>query len=253
MKFQHIFKETIFYAWFEAMHTRIDIVLCNLSETGSIILTEKLQNEIDRIENLSNCFNPKSEISLINCHAEHGPFKISNELYSIIEVCICHNEKTAGAFDITVNSKNNHRGGIHDIVLHSEEKTIFFKHKNVQIDLCGYIKGYALDKIKNVLLENNCTDALVSMGNSSILALGNHPNGKGWKVKRPEKTDESIVLYDECLTSSGNTAEHIHIINPQIGNRIKDIKTVSVVTKSGTEGEVNSLTHFIESTQDIQK
>ena len=243
MNFQHIYKQidvrkSVFYAWFEVMHTRVDIALCNLQEADSIRITEKIRNKTERINKMTDRFNPKSEISQINLFAANESFKISAEFYGIIEDCIRFNKETEGAFDITVNSKNNYRNGIEDIVLNKEESTVFFKNKNVQIDLCGYIKGYALDKIKDVLFENNCMDALVSLGNSSVLALGNHPNGKGWKVNSPENEAESITLFDECLTSSGNSTGHFHIINPKTGKSGNLTGVKSVVTKDGVSGEV---------------
>lgn len=50
------------------------------------------------------------------------------------------------------------------------------------------------------------------MGNSSILALGNHPVGSGWKIN-------DILLHNECLTTSGNDSpSRRHIVSPQNGN-----------------------------------
>lgn len=248
--FQYIYKQinaekSLFYAWFEAMHTRVDIAICNLSEIDSKIRTEKIRTEIFRIEKFSDRFNPETEISLINCSAGNNPIPISRELFAIIEDCISYNKKTQGAFDITIQSKNNYRNGIGNIILNSTEKTIFFKNENIRIDLCGYIKGYVLDKIKFILLESNCTDALISMGNSSVLALGNHPDGKGWKVNLPGKENKTQTLFDECLTTSGNTKGHFHIVNPDSGEEVKSTQIVSVVTKNGTEGEVLSIASCI--------
>lgn len=245
MQFQYIYRQsdtqqTIFYAWFEAMHTRIDIALCNLPEVVSKAICEKMQTEIIRIAKFSNRFDPESEITLVNCNAAHRAVKITGEFYEIIEDCIFCYEKTEGLFDITVQSCNGYRDGIYNIELGSEEKTVFFKHQDIQIDLCGYIKGYALDKVKAILLENKCADALVSIGNSSVLALGNHPNGKGWKVNLPGEGKGSITLFNECLTSSGNTPGHYHIIDPVKRETISSAKIMSVVTESGVVGEVLS-------------
>ncbi len=222
------------------MHTRVDIALCNLPETDSLLLSEKIYNEIKRIEKLANHFDSKSEISKVNSTAAQIPVEISSELYYIILGCIRYNKKTKGAFDITVNSKNNYRGGIQDIVLNQAGKTVFFKNENVQIDLCGYIKGYALSSAKKILIENGCFNALISMGNSSVFALGNHPNGKGWKINLPEKETETVTLFNQCLTTSGNTDGHIHIVNPKTGQPPESKQVISVVTRNAVAGEVLS-------------
>lgn len=246
MSFQHIYKQfttgkSVFYAWFEAMHTRVDVAFCNLPEASSMSLMQKLKAEIDRIEKLANRFDTESEISRVNQFAGIEPFKVNEELYAIIKDCVSYNKETDGAFDITIQSENNHRNGIFDIVLDPIAQTVFFENRNVRIDLCGYAKGYALDKLKYILEENSCHDALISIGCSSVLALGNHLHGKGWKVSLPGKDKEDVILFDECLTTSGNTKQHPHIIDPETGKCSKSMSTtISVITNNGTEGEVLS-------------
>ncbi len=66
-------------------------------------------------------------------------------------------------------------------------------------------KGYALETIKSILNECVIENALINMGNSSVLALGNHPVGTGWKVN-------NILLHNECLTTSGNDSPNVGIL-----------------------------------------
>lgn len=245
MQFQHIFRQfdsqkSVFYAWFEAMHTRIDIALCNVSEVDSLFLMEKISNEIIRLEQMTNRFDDRSEISGINRLAMIEPFQVSEEIYDIIESCIDYNTKTCGAFDITIQSLNNFLHGIENIVLNSAEKSVCFKNKNIQIDLCGFIKGYALDRIRFMLVEHKCTNALVNMGNSSVLGLGNHPGGEGWKVNLPGKEMESVTLFNQCLTSSGNSSNHMHIVHPKTGQFGSSTEVISVITENAVQGEVLS-------------
>ena len=222
------------------MHTRFDIVLCNVEEECSMKLTDDIFIEIQRIELLANRFDPQSELSRVNQLAAFSPFKISAELFGILLSCLQYNELTFGAFDISIQSFNDFRQGINNIVLNSVEKTVFFKNSNVQIDLSGYIKGYALDKIKNIVLETNCNNALINIGNSSILALGNHPNGKGWKVSLPKSENEYITLNNQCLTNSGNSSNHLHIKNPQTGEHGQSTTIISVITDNASDGEILS-------------
>ncbi len=250
MHFQHLYKQinsnqSIFYGWFQAMHTRIDIALCRLDEQQALELTEKIYAEINRIERMADRFNPQSEISLMNRLAAVEPLPVSDEWFAMTEQCINYNRISAGLFDVTINSLNNHKDGINEIELDPELKTVYFKHPDVQIDLNGYFKGYALDKVKDILTENQCNDAFVNMGNSSILALGNHPNGEGWKVNLPGQVNKFITLVNECLTSSGNTAHYRHIINPLTGVAIENLSVCSVITANATDGEVLATTSCI--------
>jgi thiamine biosynthesis lipoprotein ApbE len=70
--------------------------------------------------------------------------------------------------------------------------------------LNGFAKGYALRAVAHILQENSVHNALISMGNSSVLATGKHPNGTGWSVgmyPTLAKKDTAITLFNECLTN----------------------------------------------------
>lgn len=76
------------------------------------------------------------------------------------------------------------------------------------------------------------------MGNSSILALGNHPVGSGWKIN-------DILLHNECLTTSGNDSpSRRHIVSPQNGKLVEGVKQIAVVTTNGSIGEILSTSLF---------
>ena len=79
---------------------------------------------------------------------------------------------------------------------------------------------------------------LINMGNSSVLALGNHPVGTGWKVN-------NILLHNECLTTSGNDSpERRHIVSPRDGKLVEGARQISVVTTNGAIGEILSTALF---------
>ena len=112
-------------------------------------------------------------------------------------------------------------------------------------------KGYALKKIKDILLETDIHQCFVDFGNSSILGLGHHPYGNSWKVgiKNPfvegEIIDE-IELRDESLSTSGNTSSYTkHIINPFSGEYNDERKLVCVVSRNPIEAEVLTTTLMI--------
>jgi thiamine biosynthesis lipoprotein len=229
-----------FYAWFEAMHTRIDSVICDKNEACCLAVIENVISEIRRIEKLADRFQSDSEISRLNQLASLHAITVSDEMFAIISECINYFHQTAGAFDITIQSFNNYRKGIHDLELNSTSKSVFFRNPNVQLDLCGFIKGYALDRIIALFYEEGIANALINMGNSSIAALGDHPNGKGWKITHPSEPTQSITLFNECLSSSGNSANHLHIFDPSTGQPAACGSIQTIITPTATEGEVKA-------------
>lgn len=94
-------------------------------------------------------------------------------------------------------------------------------------------------------------DALINMGNSSVLALGHHPMADGWKIDfgqaaSPHKIHPELLLRNECLTTSGNDShERKHIIDPRNGKLVEGKREVAVVTTDEAEGEILSTSLFV--------
>lgn len=223
MDFAHIYREgseeNLYYYWFSAMHTRVDVVMLGKKEKDFFFsVSNDIYNRVKELELLGNKFNYLSELSMLNDGRKERS-ELSPELQHILSICDEWKERTNGLFDV----------GFSGIV-----------------DLSGFMKGYALDQVLPILKKHKITSALVNLGNSSILAIGNKgQDEEGWEVRN--FNDESFLLKNQCLTTSGNnTPDRIHIFNPETGDYIKGKLSVSVVTDTGTEGEVMSTVEFIK-------
>lgn len=236
------------YAWFEAMHTRMDLILWDEAVSISDLhsLCESVLEETVRIEGLASCFLPDSEISGINSSPVGCPVKTTAEMFSIIERCIAFNKSTGGLFDIAVSEEKP--GVPLEDKLHLDKDTLSVTRLDAgtKLNLSGYLKGYALDKVAELVRLAGVSNALLSFGNSSIYAVGNHPGGEGWPVATLD--GDEYVLHDECLTTSGNSREdRKHIIDPMTGRFVEGRSMVSVRTSTAEEGEVMSIAAFLKS------
>lgn len=224
---------TALYAWFEAMHTRIDLLLRKKNTAPSSLLetAEAVRVLLLRLEKAGNRFESDSEISRL-CKASVGmPVKLSDDLFDMLRLALHYHDETGGLFDITVNTPEHTPETIKDMELSDEERTCTLHRTGMVLDLSGFIKGYALDRVKPLLAEHGITDALVSLGNSSIMAMGDVPGN----------------VKDGCLTTSGNdTADRRHIINPLTGEYVCGQGSAQVRTASGAEGEVMAKIKFME-------
>ncbi|MEI8087892.1 MAG: FAD:protein FMN transferase [Paludibacter sp.] len=238
----------LLYAWFTAMHTRVDLMIFDETAREDLVeIAEKIESEILRIESFTNRFDSDSELSLINKNAFQSEMKVSNEMFQIINECMLYNQQTFGFFDITVNSHNKFRQGAINIQLNPVESSIRYSHPDVQLDVSGFIKGYVMRSVSNILKAENIDNSLVNIGNSSILAIGSHPYGKAWKISRPDSdNNENCELLNECLTTSGNTAKtEWKTIHPLSGNAIEKVEAVSVITDDPVVGEVLSTALYV--------
>lgn len=240
----------ILYAWFDMMNTRVDIMLCNKDESTLKDVAATIHDRLYQLEKIANYFDSSSELSCVNKAAFRTPIIVSDDLFKIIDQCVSYNALTLGYFDVTICSENHAVDTVKTINLLPDNLAISFDKESTKINLSGYLKGYALEAIRDILSDSGIDDALVNVGNSSVLALGNHPHGKGWKVgfDYPTSSIKDIELYDECLTTSGNnTIERKHIISPFTHEYIEGVKAISVKTKKATDGEALSTALFAAS------
>ena len=73
------------YAWFEAMHTRIDLLVWDDMASVEDIrqLCQTAEEETARIEQMGSCFLPESEVSKINMTPVGESITISEEMYDM--------------------------------------------------------------------------------------------------------------------------------------------------------------------------
>ena len=262
---------------FSGMNTRINLILPGLDEDLGDYIFDLIQKEVSRIEQKLSLFIPDSEISNINRFAYISPIKIDDELYYIISHCLSYNQQTEGAFDITMrplmdfwknhepNPENenlalNIRKGIGSdkISLIQRNKTIRFSSPEVMMDFAAFGRGYALHRVKLLLKEHNIASAFISFGGSTIMGVGNHPYGNGWKAGLSDFFDFNVNLYtfelhDQVLSVSGNNRTALmrketlkgHIISPFSAMPIEGMAAVASVSLSALDAEALSTSLFL--------
>ena len=245
----HLFRATPqhnrYYAWFEALHTRVDLLLlAPLSEAAFEAAEEAVRRELLAVERMGNRFDPDSELSTaVRTAVSAGSATLSPELFGLLARCLQANRETDGLFDITVNSPGFCPGLIRTIHLtpfaDAPGGTLTISHASLPsatggasagrdgsfvLDLSGILKGYALERLRSLLPTLGIHDALVNLGNSSILSLGHNP---------------SDIPPGHCMTTSGNaTADRRHIRDPLTGQYVSGRRQCSVTTADGVEGEI---------------
>jgi len=93
---------------------------------------------------------------------------------------------------------------------------------DIEIDLGGIGKGFALDKVAAFLRDWSIESALFQGGDSTVLAVGTPPGEEGWPVSvgsgmEEEDRPEPILLRDRALSASGTSVKGQHIIDPRTG------------------------------------
>jgi thiamine biosynthesis lipoprotein len=202
--------------------------------------------ELDRLENNLSRFIENSDISRINSLGKGHPLQIGLSAFECLRIGIEMSERTDGAFDITFGSLHT---GSSNLILNEDDHTIELKADDIRIDLGAIGKGYAADKIGQILGEWGIKAALISAGQSSILPIGKPEGLPGWPVTMSDPSDysrvlEKINLVDFSMSASG-LRKGQHIINPRSGKPAKSKLGAWATTKTAAEADALSTAFMV--------
>ncbi len=255
-----------------SMGTRFNLLIPGIDKHKGGEVFSSVKGELIRIEKLLSRFLPDSEISRINLKAYENTLQLPDEVFNIIEDCVRYNKLTYSCFDIGTGKITDYlKGenpefnfnvsadltGVKNIVLDSQKKTIRFLSPYVSIDLGGYGKGYALQKVVMILKESGIDNAYISFGESSVTCLGRHPYGDYWPVGiqdfyNKEKSIATFKVVDGSVSTSGNLQNN-HIVNPVTGEPVTKKMSVSVKSASPVVAEVLSTAFMVATDKQINR
>ena len=137
------------------------------------------------------------------------------------------------------------------------------RNREVQLDLGGYAKGYALDRASLLLKQQGIHNALINIG-GNVLALGAH-GSRPWRIgiQHPRKSGPiaTLELRDgEAIGTSGDYQRYFefggkrycHLIDPRNGQPVQGVQAVTVLThgvRAGVLSDATSKPLFISGVQ----
>lgn len=238
-------------------------VFCFNTSVRIEVYSKPLSNELDKqIHDLLLTLDEQLSLSKDNCVSsfnnagKNQPVQFSDVAFSLLKKAVSYNELTGGLFDVTVyplvslwgldnrypvesfkppNSDAIQQAlsfvGCEYIELNEQDKTVTKLNSNVKIDFGAIAKGYAVQLVKELLLNNGYLDGYINVGGSSlhILSLKNQNNYLG--VRHPRNTSSAIlnlhsnVINGKSVSTSGDYNRYYefdgnrysHLINPLTG------------------------------------
>ena len=210
------------------------------SDDQLVEMSNKAFVRIKEIETLMSFHDKNSELSYLNKEAFKGPCSISPEMKEVLSQALSLSAKTDGIYDISIAPKlmeqdllphhdpysdiNDFKGSWKDINL--KDNIVEF-NKDIQIDLGGIAKGYAIDQALS-LIEDSDSNISINAGGDLVMSDW---QSKTARIKFSNKGDHiDIDMHRKALASSacyylnGKSA----IISPLTQKPVLSDDTISV-------------------------
>jgi len=227
---------------------------------------------VDQLEAQMTVYRDSSELANINRLAAQEPVRVERRLFELFTLAAELHRQTCGAFDITSGPLTKVWGffrrqgalpgdadltaalakvGCDKLKLDADADTMHFLAPGMELNLGAIGKGFALDRVAELMLAAGVNDFLWHGGQSSVLARGSRAGGEeGWLVSlghplRPERKLAEIRLRDRALGTSGSGTQFFrhrgkrygHIIDPRTGQPAEGVFSATVLAPTAAEAD----------------
>ncbi len=254
---------------FFLMDTFLSITLYGEADAS---LYSEVNSIVSAIEAKASRTLTTSEVYAFN-HADDG-YTFSDEMAMLIERALAMSEATGGAYDITVaplvelwNIKEATQPVREEAVAEALTKvgyqqltlsgnTLTKIDPDVTLDLGSLAKGYALEKAKHYLEEQNAVGILNFGGNVAL--VGAKSDGSPWRVSlrdpfSADRTKGQLSLTAGVVSVSGDYERYFeadgvryhHIISPFDGYPVQGVHSVAVCSSDALEADMLSTALFV--------
>jgi thiamine biosynthesis lipoprotein len=245
---------------------------------------------VESLEEQMTVYRGDGEVMRINREAANRPVKVEPRLFGMFQLAERLNRETQGALDITSGPLSDawgfsrregrvptdeaindalERVGMRHVELNSVGPTISFRKSGVRVHLNSVGKGYALDRMAELLATHEVSDFLLHGGKSSVLARGNQPGAQdkpGWAIGvrhplRPAERLAEITLRDQALSTSGSGTQFFirrgrrygHILDPRTGRPAEGLYSATVVAPMAAEADTLSTAFYVMGPDEVER
>jgi thiamine biosynthesis lipoprotein len=195
-------------SWVEqVMGMPASILLRGLSLDGVDVVVSRAYDELRRVDELFSTYRTDSDISRLR-RGDVTTAEVDPVVREVLALCDRAKAETQGWFDVDLP------GGL---------------------DPSGLVKGWAIERVLDVLGEIRDVDICLNVGGDVAVrvAAGAQPFVAGIEdPHNPSRLVASVPLLTGGLATSGTAARGLHIVDPHTGQPVADIASVSVVGPS---------------------
>jgi thiamine biosynthesis lipoprotein len=263
----------------QAMATHFEIIL-PFGTPAAVQMGEEAFSLLDALEEQMTVYRESSEICRLNRRAFREPVRVEDRLFALLELAARIHRESEGAYDIaagtlikawgffrgprrvpaeTEREAARERAGMQWVTLDAERRTVYYQRPGVEINLGSIGKGYALDRMADLMREEWGVTRLLLHGGTSSVYAGGCPDGeeRGWQVaiRHPWENRRlaRVWLRDRALGTSAATHQHLeyngrmlgHILDPRTGWPASGIASASVLAPRAAEADALSTAFYV--------
>ena len=221
-------------------------------------IKKSIIDELDRIDLIASNYKIQSELSDLNAAPANTKIMISKDLYQLLSLAEDLNKISEGAYDVTLGSMVINGGfgpellgNAYDLKANKRfvisEDLYLEKYNEFLFDLSSIAKGYAVDRIHDLLIALNKPNFLFDVGGELIVSGSKH--GAPWiiGIQDPiEYSNQAIVnIVTDSFLAVATSGEYRNYLIDESG--ITSSHTFDPLTSKSIKNNVLSVT--VSSTQ----
>ena len=200
---------------------------------AAFVLTDQLESQLSR-------FRASSDISQIARLKPGEKLRVSEPVFACLEIAKQMEMATHGAFSVTAAALNTQET-LPQWTLLKEQFSLRCDVGKLDFDLGAIGKGFALDRMAEILREWDCNSFLLVSGGSSILAGEPPPGNAGWSCGLGDDNSSHRYWLKKCsLSGSGLAVKGQHIFDPRTGRPAQRQNRALALTESAAESDALS-------------
>ena len=214
----HRFSHQAMATTFEIFCLHSDAIYARQAAWAAFDLVNRIEQDLSR-------FIENSDIARVNSLQLGESVRVSRSTMECLMLSRLGYAETCGAFDISLGS------GLEELELAPDRLRVCAGANGIRLDLGGIGKGYALDRVAELLADWEVSEALIHGGFSSVVALEAPAGTNGWPLTLSVPSDDcadpiAVVQARRMALSASGLRKGAHIRNTT-ANPECDVRTAA--------------------------